>query len=161
MDNECCGTCKWHEQDYYFEEDYICCNRDSDYVADYTDYNHSCDEWEERRCRLMVYTGCDKCKYDSKRTDEYQCNECIHGASLKEHYKPMTNAERIRNMSDEELATFIKCARCDVLYGNTCEQQPYCEGMLGKTCNEVERIDKGLLAWLQAEVKEGGEDECS
>ncbi len=79
----------------------------------------------------------------------------------KKYQKPMTNADRIRNMSDEELAQFIKCARCDAMYGSTCEQQPYCEGMLGKTCNAVERIDKGLLQWLQAEVKEGVTDECN
>ena len=48
MDRECCGICKWHKQDYYFKEDYICCNGDSDYVTDYTDYNHCCDEYEER-----------------------------------------------------------------------------------------------------------------
>ena len=48
MDRECCGTCKWHKQDEYFEEDWICCNAYSDFATDYTDYNHSCDEWEER-----------------------------------------------------------------------------------------------------------------
>jgi hypothetical protein len=58
-------------------------------------------------------------------------------------------------MTDEELTQFIKCARCDAMYGSTCEQQPYCEGMLGKTCTSVGRIDKGLFKWLQAEVKEG------
>lgn len=40
------------------------------------------------------------------------------------------------------------------VYGSDCEQ-PYCEGMCGNSCNEEKHIDKGLLQWLQAEVKEG------
>ena len=44
----CCGNCKWHKQDLYFPEDWICCNNESEYVTDYTDYNHGCDAWEER-----------------------------------------------------------------------------------------------------------------
>ena len=46
-DKECCGTCKWHLKPHY-EDDYICCNGDSDYCSDWTDYNHCCDEYEER-----------------------------------------------------------------------------------------------------------------
>lgn len=48
MSRECCGTCKWHKQDETFEEDYMCCNGFSDYLADFTDYDHCCDEYEER-----------------------------------------------------------------------------------------------------------------
>ena len=44
---KCCGTCEWH-----FHEDisdgWVCVNDQSDYVADWTDYEHCCDEWEGR-----------------------------------------------------------------------------------------------------------------
>ena len=108
---------------------------------------------------MSEYQGCDKCKHDNKEPNVFPCVECSHNRAV-DHYEPMTNADRIRNMTDEELTQFIKCARCDALYGSTCEQQPYCEGMLGKTCNAVERIDKGLLEWLQAEVKESDSNAC-
>ena len=41
-----CGECKWHEkEDYAFS--WICCNNESDYVTDWTDYNHTCEFWEK------------------------------------------------------------------------------------------------------------------
>ena len=48
MSKECCGTCKWHIRDSYFMDDYCCCNGDSDYCLDFTDYEHVCDEYEEK-----------------------------------------------------------------------------------------------------------------
>ena len=97
----------------------------------------------------MVYTGCDNCKYDSKRTDEYPCNECIHGASVKEHYKPMTNADRIRNMNDEELAEFL--VKVNSTIQNCMIVDCKCEGVPNRDCKDC------FLEWLQAEVKEGAE----
>ena len=48
MDNRrICGTCKYHQ----FEEidsGFICVNCESENCADWTDYEHTCDEWEER-----------------------------------------------------------------------------------------------------------------
>lgn len=43
-----CGECKWHRQDDYHKEDWICVNADSDYCTEYTDYTDSCEEWEQR-----------------------------------------------------------------------------------------------------------------
>lgn len=43
---KCCGNCKWHQRDDKFD-DWVCCNGDSEYVADYTDYDHCCEDWEE------------------------------------------------------------------------------------------------------------------
>ena len=74
--------------------------------------------------------------FDKREYDNSQC-QCE---------KPMTNADRIRNMTDEELAEFFKnhfsCAFCDVRTG-TCGDDD---------CKEM------MLQWLQAEVKEGNED---
>lgn len=44
---ECCGNCKWHLYDDEFD-DWLCCNVDSEDSADYTTYNHRCDEFEEK-----------------------------------------------------------------------------------------------------------------
>lgn len=72
-----------------------------------------------------------------------------------DHYKPMTNADRIRNMSDEELAYFLveevnavfDCCECD---------EP--ESEYGSCISDCKNP---MLKWLQAEVKEGETDECS
>jgi len=41
-----CGKCKYHR----FEEvDWMCCCLDSDRCGEYTDYDETCEEFEERR----------------------------------------------------------------------------------------------------------------
>ena len=44
---KCCGTCKWHIRETTYGE-FVCNNSDSEYCTDWTDYEHVCDEWEER-----------------------------------------------------------------------------------------------------------------
>lgn len=55
---------------------------------------------------------CDSCKHWDRGLDEHPCNKCIHNAI--ERYEPMTNFERIKAMSVEELADFI----CDIYASN-------------------------------------------
>lgn len=56
-----------------------------------------------------------------------------------EHYSPMTNADRIRSMTDEELAGFLKEVKEDYQWANP--DYPDCE-------------DYGeWLEWLQSEVE--------
>lgn len=43
----CCGTCEYGSYDEI--DGYICVNSESEYVADYTDYDFTCDEWTEKR----------------------------------------------------------------------------------------------------------------
>lgn len=43
---ECCGTCKWHRHENT-SQGWVCMNSESDYCADWTEYNDSCNEWEE------------------------------------------------------------------------------------------------------------------
>lgn len=40
-EKKCCGTCNWHD-----EWTGACCNGDSDYRADFTDAESTCDCWE-------------------------------------------------------------------------------------------------------------------
>lgn len=49
LDKKCCGTCKYHHHEN-IDDGWVCVNSDSEYVADWTEYNNWCDEWEER-CR--------------------------------------------------------------------------------------------------------------
>lgn len=43
--SECCGNCKYHQYED-ISQGWVCCNQDSEYVADWTDYTDSCEEWE-------------------------------------------------------------------------------------------------------------------
>lgn len=42
-----CGKCKWHKYED-ISQGWICCNADSEYVADWTDYDFSCEDFEEK-----------------------------------------------------------------------------------------------------------------
>lgn len=43
---KCCGTCKYGLYDR--TQGYVCVNDESEYVADFVEYNHSCESWEEK-----------------------------------------------------------------------------------------------------------------
>ena len=92
---------------------------------------------------MSEFQGCDKCKNVNKRPHEEPCVNCTHCA--EEHFAPMTNADRIRNMSDEELADmmFESCVEKMGL-----EECRYSDG-------GIHECKKCVLEWLQAEVKEG------
>lgn len=44
---KCCGSCKWHEQEE-IDHGFVCVNGDSENVADWTENEDCCQEWEER-----------------------------------------------------------------------------------------------------------------
>ena len=66
--------------------------------------------------------NCETCKHDDAEYPSYPhktpCNECEHTSDAPtkweaaDHYKPITNADRIRAMSDEELAEFVSNRGC-------------------------------------------------
>lgn len=47
IDGRLCGTCKYHKHES-IDDGWICVNADSEYVADWTEYDFCCDEWEGR-----------------------------------------------------------------------------------------------------------------
>lgn len=64
-----------------------------------------------------------------------------------------TNADRIRAMSDEELAKFIRAVECCSRYSADCGF-PFCPSMEGNLCNGIkEKTYQYILDWLQSEVK--------
>ena len=128
---------------------------------------------QERRCRVMEmqqqkseYTGCNNCKHTNVDARDYPCNECKHAVTTFNHYEPISNADVLRNMTDEDLAEFldkmlnqdredcdpIGCYGC-VYYG-THHQNKNSEYY---KCGDCE-FEGGLLQWLQSEVKEDDSD---
>lgn len=64
----------------------------------------------------------------------------------------MTNADRIRNMTDEELAKFIHAVGCNSNYGDDCGF-PFCHSMKGNLCHGIkDNTDARTLEWLKSEV---------
>ena len=97
---------------------------------------------------------CGICKFQNKSKLELPCLECTSNRAI-DYFKPMTNADRIRNMTDEELVEFLVKVNCS--YSEPC--------MTGETDCKWEDYpthDKGckncFLEWLQAEVKAGDSD---
>ena len=43
---ECCGTCEYGSYDSI--QGYVCVNDESEYVADFVEYRHSCEQYEPR-----------------------------------------------------------------------------------------------------------------
>lgn len=59
--------------------------------------------------------------------------------------KPVTNADMIRNMTDEELAEFLDRVSCGC---DNCSKQKHCMYETDDDCPQV------LLKWLKEEVKD-------
>ena len=81
--------------------------------------------------------SCRNCIHEPKGRYQYPCINCYEWNNHKP--KPMTNADRIRNMSDGELAEFLA------------NMQKF--GIKRKADSKEE-----ILRMLQAEVKEGDSD---
>lgn len=70
--------------------------------------------------------------------------------------KYLTNADRIRQMDDIELAKFIRAVQCNFRFGADCGY-PACPQMEGKGedlgCNK--HYNDAMLDWLKKEVQHG------
>lgn len=42
---KCCRTCAWLSDEFTS----VCCNGDSEYRADFVNFDHVCGEWEHRK----------------------------------------------------------------------------------------------------------------
>ena len=92
------------------------------------------------KCRECQYTG--NC-YEGEQSKKVAIDNAISIVNeLAEEYNPKTNADRIRNMSDTELAEFLtRNAKCNLCLSD------------GKCCKEKESCEDGLLNWLQSEAE--------
>ena len=73
-----------------------------------------------------------------------------------QHYEPQTNADRIRAMTDEELAEFISsgewaaiCPFCRYYGTGNCKYDE-----VGEEIGYQENCIGGIMKWLQSEVEE-------
>ena len=82
---------------------------------------------------------CTSCKCRIAPGGWAACDGCIHDEGLKDRYEPMTNADRIRNMTDEELADVIHCSLVEVDGCHT-----------GKSCALC------ILRWLRSPAESEG-----
>ena len=95
----------------------------------------------------------EKCKtcYLIKARPCYECSACMSG---DDHYKhcpnTQTNADRIRGMSDEELAKFIK--HLDSGLDEICDIQDISQD--GNGCDRHENCYACYLDWLKQPAKE-------
>ena len=94
---------------------------------------------------MAEFESCEKCKYNSKAETEYPCNRCVHNATDK--FEPITNADKIRSMSDEELAEFINFGSPDCSR-HCADFKPGCSF----SCNHNHGNDV-ILKWLQSEAE--------
>ena len=91
-----------------------------------------------RQNPLIVYTKADVKEHLSVMDRD----SGVIGAFLRDCRKPKTNADRIRYMSDEELAMNMMCPNENGLGEIECDKSDNCN------CYEC------LLEWLQSEVEE-------
>ena len=97
----------------------------------------------------MEHDGCKLCKYENCSMESKECIGCKQNSIDK--YKRMTQADRIRSMSDEELAEFISKINgtciVDALGGDTqCDDEDV-------NCTECKSKFCGIQKWLQSEVE--------
>ena len=89
---------------------------------------------------MMERDGCVGCKYEHEDSDSQYCIGCKQNAIDK--YKRMTNADKIRSMSDAELFNFLKDSDFCLAKNNELDCSSF------ETCNECHNL---LKTWLQSE----------
>ncbi|MBQ8803460.1 MAG: hypothetical protein IJZ53_07505 [Tyzzerella sp.] len=100
---------------------------------------------------MSDYQGCNTCKHTNVDAREYPCNECKHAVATLDHFEPMTNADRIRNMTDEELADILL-----IVSNFLCNPSNECIEAIANR-GECLKSKECALKWLQAKVKDGVE----
>lgn len=103
--------------------------------------------------------SCENCKHRYGSGGEHPCNTCIytdHGQPTSweagPNYVPVTNADRIRAMSDEELEKFLRQVElAGIDYGVT-----FCDMCNGNKNNNTLSLDCDgcLLCWLRQPAEE-------
>lgn len=93
---------------------------------------------------------CVSCKHNGTENGWAACDGCIHDGTLKDRYEPMTNGDRIREMTDKELAELLiswprwpMCKRCYFRRRSSKDPIGVC-----KDC---------MRAWLRSQAESEGE----
>jgi hypothetical protein len=103
---------------------------------------------EKAKKDLLESTNIQTSKDEMQVLDDFLFR-CWQMDWLGKYDQPMTNADRIRNFSDEDLYKFLR-------YFGVCRicKHRKDEGCDNRGCTQ-EEVDGFLKEWLQAEVKEG------
>lgn len=104
----------------------------------------------------MIQRCCKECKYADFDADGCTClidkrsiyNAFAYSCDQFRPAKPMTNADRIRNMTVEELAKFMCLVKDKLCFGCSFSHVDECEGI---SCEEARK------QWLKQEVGLGDE----
>ena len=91
---------------------------------------------------MREHDGCKGCKYEHCSPESKECQGCKQNAIDK--YTRMTNADRIRSFSDEELAEFIEQVSIDSMDTFSFGTKDY---------EEIWEHKETALQWLQSEVE--------
>ena len=97
---------------------------------------------------MAEFESCNQCKFDGRSTHEFPCNECVHNA--REHFRPKSNADRIRSMSDEELAK----ENLYFISEGALKEGFHYTGLDGRYYKTGEEAFMANMRWLKSEVKE-------
>lgn len=90
--------------------------------------------------------SCARCKYQNRSNVELPCLECTQNRAI-DYFTPKTNADRIRNMTDEELEEHLwKMAEESPCYICAFRNGWLCEKPHDVSCHG------GVLKWLKSEV---------
>nr|DAY87939.1 MAG TPA: Kruppel-like factor 3 finger, kruppel-like, DNA BINDING [Caudoviricetes sp.] len=92
----------------------------------------------------MENKGCNTCKYEHCDNQDYPCSKCSH--AFIDKYEPKTNADKIREMSDEELAEFLDIVGEDGISSQYADIPCDC-------CCEKTECSKCWKEWLQSEAE--------
>nr|DAY68024.1 MAG TPA: hypothetical protein [Caudoviricetes sp.] len=92
----------------------------------------------------MRDNGCSGCKYEHLKGSEKPCCDCAN--MYMDKYEPITNADRVRNMSDEELAEFLDIVGEDGISSQYTDVPCDC-------CCEKTECSKCWKEWLQSEAE--------
>lgn len=95
----------------------------------------------------MEHDGCKGCRYEKENADSVYCQGCKQNAVDK--YAKKTNADRIREMTNEELAEQFVCSYMSIVDG---EAYPIYEAVHeGCQYEAREDAEKAELEWLESE----------
>ena len=89
----------------------------------------------------MAIISCDTCRHSPVPTEEEPCWSCAIIGGIKFNWEARTNADRIRSMTDDEMASYLY---------HVWWIAAWCKG----GCSGDESCEPCWLNWLKQEVKE-------
>lgn len=108
-----------------------------------------------KKCDPRAFAGCPyrkQCSDSSEHTSFYAGSECDY-FNQRVINKPVTNADRIRAMSDEELAVFLDGFTCNCIDCRDNDgKNESCPIYNRQRCRYCE--PKDIMDWLQSPTKE-------